>query len=114
MANPVVHFEIIGEDLKVLEGFYAGVFDWQISPVMEKYSVENTGTGIAGGIGGMGDARRHVTFYVEVGDVNATLALIEDEGGQKAFGPHPVPAGAIIPGFTDPEGHLVGLVQQPK
>jgi predicted enzyme related to lactoylglutathione lyase len=114
MGNPVVHFEIIGENLKVLEAFYKGVFDWQLNPVMEEYSMVNTGSGIAGGIGGMGDGRRHVTFYVEVDDVNAALALIESKGGQKAFGPHPVPTGAIIAGFTDPEGHLVGLVQQPK
>jgi predicted enzyme related to lactoylglutathione lyase len=54
-----------------------------------------------------------VTFYVEVADVEAALATIESKGGQKAFGPHPVPTGAIIAGFTDPEGNLVGLVQQP-
>jgi len=97
----------------VLEAFYKDVFDWQIDPVMDEYSMANTGSGIAGGIGAIGDARRHVTFYVEVDDVNAALALIESKGGQKAFGPHPVPTGAIIAGFTDPEGHLVGLVQQP-
>jgi predicted enzyme related to lactoylglutathione lyase len=62
----------------------------------------------------MSEARRHVTFYVEVDDVSASLARIEERGGQKAFGPHPVPTGATIAGFTDPEGHLVGLVQQPK
>jgi predicted enzyme related to lactoylglutathione lyase len=114
MGNPVVHFEIIGENLQLLTDFYKSVFDWKIDPVMEEYSMVNTGSGIAGGIGGMGDARRHVTFYIEVDDVNAALALIESEGGQKAFGPHPVPTGAIIAGFTDPEGHLVGLVQQPE
>ncbi len=54
-----------------------------------------------------------MTFYVEVADVEAALATIESKGGQKAFGPHPVPTGAIIAGFTDPEGNLVGLVQQP-
>jgi len=30
------------------------------------------------------------------------------------FGPHTVPTGQVIAGFTDPEGHLVGVVQQPK
>ena len=40
-------------------------------------------------------------------------ALIESKGGQKAFGPHPIPDGGIIAGFTDPEGHLIGLVQGP-
>lgn len=80
---------------------------------MEEYSLVTTGQGIAGGIDAMGQARRHVTLYVEVADVNASLALIESKCGEKAFGPHPVPTGAIIAGFTAPEGNLVGLVQQP-
>jgi hypothetical protein len=114
MPNPGVHFEIIGKDQELLESFYKSVFDWQITPAMEGYSLVNTGSGIGGGIGATGEARRHVTFYVEVADVEAALALIESKGGKLAFGPHPVPTGAIIAGFTDPEGHLVGLAQQPK
>ena len=113
MPNPVVHFEIIGRDLRLLEGFYKQVFDWQITSVMSEYSMVNAGSGIPGGIGAMGQEQSYVTFYVEVDDVGAALALIESKGGQKVFGPHTVPTGATIAGFTDPEGHLVGLVQQP-
>ncbi|HXR39368.1 MAG TPA: VOC family protein [Terracidiphilus sp.] len=114
MGNPVVHFEIIGENQQLLNDFYGGVFDWKIDQVMEEYALVNTGSGIAGGIGAMGEARRHVTFYVEVADVVAALKMIESKGGKLGFGPHPVPTGAIIAGFTDPEGQLIGLVQQPK
>ena len=32
----------------------------------------------------------------------------------KRCGPHPIPDGGILAGFTDPEGHLIGLVQGPK
>jgi predicted enzyme related to lactoylglutathione lyase len=113
MPNPVLHFEIIGENQQLLNNFYSGVFDWRIDPIMDEYSLVKTGSGSGGGIGAMKEARRHVTFYVEVADVAAALALIESKGGKLAFGPHPVPTGAIIAGFTDPEGHLVGLVQQP-
>jgi predicted enzyme related to lactoylglutathione lyase len=70
------------------------------------------GTGINGGIGAMVEARRHVTFYVAVEDVAAALADIESKGGKTAFGPHPTPDGGIIGGFTDPEGHVIGLVQR--
>ena len=113
MPNPVVHFEIIGENQQLLEGFYKDIFGWQITPMMDGYSLVETGSGIGGGIGATEEARRHVTFYVEVADVTAALELIESKGGQKAFGPHPIPDGGIIAGFTDPEGNLVGLVQQP-
>lgn len=114
MPNPVVHFEIVGENQQVLNDFYGAVFDWKIDQVMDGYATVHTGAGIGGGLGAMNPERRHVTFYVEVADVQAALALIESEGGKLAFGPHPVPAGAIIAGFTDPEGRLVGLVEQPK
>jgi hypothetical protein len=61
----------------------------------------------------MGENREHVIFYVAVADVDAALATIESKGGKTAFGPHPIPDGGIIAGFTDPEGHLIGLVQGP-
>jgi predicted enzyme related to lactoylglutathione lyase len=113
MPNPVVHFEIIGKDQQLLEAFYKGIFDWKITPMMEGYSLVDTGSGIGGGIGAMDEARRHVMFYVAVENVAAALALIESKGGKTAFGPHPIPDGGIIAGFLDPEGHLVGLVQGP-
>jgi predicted enzyme related to lactoylglutathione lyase len=111
MPNPVVHFEILGKDQALLESFYKSVFDWKIAPAMEGYSLVETGSSPGGGIGAMGALREHVTFYVGVEDVNAALALIESKGGKAAFGPHPIPDGGIIAGFTDPEGHLIGLVQ---
>jgi predicted enzyme related to lactoylglutathione lyase len=113
MPNPVVHFEIVGKDQELLEAFYKSIFDWKITPMMEGYSLVDPGSGIKGGIGAMAEARRHVMFYVAVANVDAALAVIESKGGQKAFGPHPIPDGGIIAGFTDPEGHLVGLVQGP-
>jgi len=112
-ANPVVHFEILGRDQKLLEQFYKSVFNWQITPLEENYSLARPGSGINGGIGAMGQAREHVTFYVAVADIKAALALIESKGGKTAFGPQPIPDGGIIAGFTDPEGHLIGLVQGP-
>ena len=115
MPNPVVHFEILGRDKKALEEFYTSVFDWEIQPVQKDYDfVKSSPGGIGGGIGAMGDGREHVIFYVAVGDVAATLALIESKGGKLGFGPHTIPDGGIIAGFTDPEGHLIGLVQGPK
>jgi hypothetical protein len=113
MPHPVVHFEILGRDQELLEEFYKGVFNWEITPATEDYSLVKPGSGINGGIGAMGEAREHVTFYVAVADIVAALALIESNGGKTAYGPHPIPDGGIIAGFTDPEGHLIGLVQPP-
>jgi len=113
MPHRVVHFEILGKDQKLLEEFYKGIFNWEIDPIAEDYSLAKPGSGINGGIGAMGDGRVHVTFYVAVADVAAALALIESKGGQKAYGPLPTPDGGLFAGFLDPEGHLIGLVQGP-
>jgi len=127
MPHPVVHFEILGRNQTLLEEFYKGVFQWELTPVTEDYSLAKPGvpgdrssstgwkpgSGINGGIGAMGAAREHVTFYVAVADIAAALALIESKGGKTAYGPHPISDGGIIAGFTDPEGHLIRLVQPP-
>ena len=110
-THPVVHFEILGRDQKLLEAFYKDVFDWEITPAMEGYSLVQPGSGIGGGIGAMGEGRIHVTFYVAVENIAAALEVIERKGGKKAFGPQPIPDGGLIAGFLDPEGHLIGLVQ---
>ena len=115
MGNPVMHFEVIGKDAQALRQFYGQAFDWEIGPAMETmdYSVVNTRTenGIGGGIGGSTDTGGHVTFYVAVPDVEAALSKIEGLGGKRLMGPEKVPEGPMIGLFSDPEGHVIGLVQ---
>jgi predicted enzyme related to lactoylglutathione lyase len=43
-------------------------------------------------------------YYVAVEDVAAALADIESKGGQKVFGPHPIPDGASSPASSIPKG----------
>jgi predicted enzyme related to lactoylglutathione lyase len=57
----------------------------------------------------------HVTFYVEVSDVEAALAKAESPGGTRLWGPDKVPGTGIELGhFTDPEGHLIGPTKSPS
>ena len=87
MPNPVVFFEILGRDKAALETFYAGLFDWQLTPVQgeapDTYALVSPGSGINGGLGKSmdGDAG-HTTFYVEVADAEETLSLVESRGGR--------------------------------
>jgi hypothetical protein len=57
------------------------------------------------------DYAGHVTFYVEVPDVEASLAQAESLGGTRVMGPDQVMEGLVIGLFSDPEGHVVGLIQ---
>jgi predicted enzyme related to lactoylglutathione lyase len=116
MGNPTMWFEVAGKDQQALKGFYSQLFDWQITDMeaMPSYSTIDTGgeEGIPGGIGAApnGDAG-HVTFYVRVDDIDASLAKAESLGGTKVMGPMDIPSGQIAL-FTDPEGHQIGLMTQ--
>ena len=119
MGQAVVHFEIAGKDGKKLQEYYAELFDWNIDADNEfGYGIvareDNTnadGIGIGGGISsGPEGYEGHVTFYVEVPDVEAALAKAESMGGTRVMGPDEVMQGLTIGLFTDPEGHVIGVM----
>ena len=51
----------------------------------------------------------HCHFYVDVPDVEASLAQAEKLGGTRVMGPEKVMEGLVIGLFTDPEGHIIGV-----
>jgi uncharacterized protein len=113
MGQPVVHFEVMGTDAAKLQKYYADLFEWKIevapgAPV--SYGLVD-GAGIGGGIGGSAETPQHVTFYVEVPDVEAALGRAERLGGSRVQGPDQVPGGPTIGLFNDPEGNTVGVTQ---
>jgi predicted enzyme related to lactoylglutathione lyase len=122
MGQPVVHFEVIGKDGEKLRSYYSELFGWEFGDVIgptnyatvqRDGNTNSDGAGIGGGVGtapeGYGG---HTTFYVEVPDVEAALAKAESLGGTRMMGPDKVPEANIEIGlFTDPEGHVIGLVK---
>ena len=119
MGQPVVHFEVIGKDAEKLRSYYSELFDWQIDAdnpmnygiVQRDGNVSADGVGIGGGIGqGPDGYAGHVTFYIEVPDVEAALAKAESLGGSRVMGPEKMEQ-VEIGLFNDPEGHLVGVVK---
>ncbi|MDX6307893.1 MAG: uncharacterized protein QOI06_939 [Nocardioidaceae bacterium] len=123
MAQPVVHFDIIGSDPAGLRDYYASLFGWTFatpSPVAEEISDPNEygfldlistadGAGIRGGIGGGRKYESHAIFYVGVPDVAAALERAERLGGTRVMGPATSPNGLVVAHFKDPEGTLIGL-----
>jgi predicted enzyme related to lactoylglutathione lyase len=119
MGQPVVHFEITGKDGKALSAYYSQLFDWNVDAnnpmgygvVDREQNLSPDGIGIGGGIAtGPDGYPGHVTFYVEVPDVEASLAQAEELGGTRMMGPEEVMEGLVIGLFTDPEGHVVGVM----
>ena len=113
MASPVVHFEVAGKDAKKLQQFYAGLFGWKIDAnnPMDYGVVAAEDSGIAGGVGPSPDGSRHVTFYVQVPDLQAALDKAETLGGKTVTPPMDVPGGPALAHFIDPEGNFIGLVK---
>jgi predicted enzyme related to lactoylglutathione lyase len=120
VGQPVVHFEVIGKDGAALQSFFGELFGWNIDTnnpmnyglVQRDENVTPEGIGIGGGIGGGPEGYPgHVTFYVEVPDVEAALAKAESLGGTRMMGPDEVMEGLEIGQFTDPEGHMIGVVK---
>jgi len=124
MGNPVVHFEIMGEDADKLRSYYNELFGWEFNAdnpqnyglVRREDNLMPDGVGIGGGIGSAPNYSGHVTFYVGVEDVESALAKAESLGGSRMMGPETVTGarGEVVIGLLkDPEGHIVGVASMP-
>jgi uncharacterized protein len=120
MGQPVVHFEVIGTDGEKLQKYYSELFGWEISGdnemnygmVAREGNVSPDGVGIGGGIaGGPPGYGGHVTFYVAVPDVEAALQKAESLGGTRIMGPETIMDTIELGHFSDPEGHVIGVVK---
>jgi len=115
MTQPqVIHFEIVGKDQKALQAFWSSLFGWTLDTSNPGgYGMtDHAQTGIVVGIGGTPDGSAgHVTGYVKVADIDATLARAGELGGaviMPKFSPDGVAQLALI---ADAEGHIVGLTE---
>ncbi len=121
MGQPVVHFEVIGTDGEKLQKYYAELFGWEIDADNDmKYGMVSRDSnpaadgnlGIGGGVaGGPPGYAGHVTFYVAVPDVEAALQKAEELGGKRIMGPEKIMDMVELGQFSDPEGHVIGVVK---
>ena len=124
MGQPVVHFEIIGQDPQQLRSYYGDLFRWKFdtsAPVAEPISEQSNygfvtrnttddGVGIPGGVGGGPSYHSHTIFYVGVPNVGVALKKAERLGGKRVMGPVKDPGkDLVVAHFTDLEGNLIGL-----
>lgn len=113
MPNPVVHFEIHGNDLEALEKFYTDLFGWKTQSVPEgDYTLAATKDGDLGIDGGLArsDAAPATIFYVQVDDPQAYLDRAVAAGG-KVLVPVTGMEMVTMARFADPQGNVIGLVK---
>ena len=121
MGQPVMHFEVMGEDGKALQSFYSEMFGWEFEKPEARTEIEyasvdreknlgENGEGIGGGIGTHPMGEKHLTFYVYAPDIEAALVRAEELGGERVMGPAEPMKGLTVGLFNDPEGNMVGVV----
>ena len=120
MGQPVVHFEVVGTDGDKLRAYYAELFGWEIdadNPMnyglvrKEDNPAPDGSFGIGGGVAGYEEFPNMVTFYVAVPDVEESLQKAESLGGARVMGPETIMDMVTLGQFKDPEGNMVGVVQ---
>ena len=115
MANEIVHWEVVWKDGKAAGEFYSKLFGWEIDTNNpQEYGVVAApeGGGVGGGVGGTVEGEPgHLTFYVGVDDLQECLDKVESLGGKTIMPPTEVPDMVTFALFTDPEGHMMGLVK---
>ena len=112
---PVSWFEVMGPDGESLVAFYSELFGW----TAKKYEIPgfdywemDTGSdaGIKGGIGTGAQGQSYTTVYAETPDLEATLEKAGQLGATTVIPPMSMSEGPRIAMFTDPQGHLFGVL----
>jgi len=122
MSGRVVHFEIPFDDGDRARSFYQNAFGWSLMPMPEmSYTMVSTGpTGeqgpsepgyIGGGMMARTEPFQGPVITVDVDDIDATLAKVEELGGTTVRPRQDIGQMGSIAYFSDPEGNLMGLWQ---
>jgi predicted enzyme related to lactoylglutathione lyase len=115
MTRPVVAFQIRGRDPKKLADFYKELFGWVMNSdnPMGIISIE---PGIGGPLPGPGGfllpGEPTTILFVQVASLRDSLEKAAALGGKRVMEPFDVPNGPTVAQIEDPEGNIVGLVQQ--
>lgn len=112
MGNAVTWFEVGAADDQPLVAFYGELFDWELRPAAEGYTMVDTrgDAGINGGIGRSRTGDPWAAFYVEADDPGALLERAESLGAKTVVPVTQIP-GITFAMFGDPDGLLIGLMK---
>lgn len=112
MANTVCHIEIFVPDFGAAQKFYGSVFDWSFREFGPDMTVYSSGDQHVGAFckGPVIDGNSP-SVWIQVDDVNETLAKVSAAGGSVVVGKEEVPNVGWSGTFADPFGSKIGIVQ---
>jgi predicted enzyme related to lactoylglutathione lyase len=122
--NPVVHFEVPGEDMARMQKFYTEAFGWQMQNMGADYNdyivamtTESDKNGplekgrINGGFYKKNEMGTAPSFVIGVGDINEAMDKIKAAGGEVLDGPTDIPNVGVFASFRDTEGNRLAVMQ---
>ncbi len=114
MSNhQIVHVEFATTDREASGHFYHELFGWNVQQMPEmNYAMFQAEGGLGGGltpVDGQMTKAGDVKVYVGTDDIDATLARVNELGGQTLVGKTEIPGNGWFAFFSDPSGTPVGL-----
>ena len=114
MGNPIVHWELMVNDVDKAKAFYASVFDWEWDETtFPGYTGIKTGSDPGGGMMARPEMAPACALntYFGVEDVEATLAKAVEAGATIIAPKTAIPGIGHWAMFADPDGIPVALFQ---
>ena len=135
-TNPVVHFEIPGEDMERMKKFYESAFGWKMNQLgkdMGEYVMVHTTETDEGGMvktpgninGGFykktnDPLSNHPSIVIAVENINEAMENVKKAGGQVIGGhkkdgsPDDIPGVGLFSSIVDTEGNRLSILQPTK
>ncbi len=114
MPAKVTQWDIHANNVISLRAFYTNVFGWKCSHPQnaDEYGWMFTQDGeMVGGIGQAGpEDTTGAAIFVQVEDVQSTMALAANIGGGTYWGPQSFPDGMVLGCISDPDGNGILLI----
>jgi predicted enzyme related to lactoylglutathione lyase len=118
MSNKVMWFESASADIPASAKFYEDLFGWSFVTDEEmNYTMTDTPPGDIGmGFSPIDEERGtppgSVLVYIDVADVDATIARAKEVGGQVLMDKMEIPTVGWMAVFGDPGGNRIGVMQR--
>ncbi|MBP1850213.1 VOC family protein [Rhizobium halophytocola] len=113
--------ELYADNGDTVFDFYAGTFGWQKDRAVDmgEMGVYQLFKLDGPALGGMMTKMPQMpmpfwNYYVNVEDIEAAIARVNEAGGTVINGPHEVPGGAMIVQALDPQGAMFSMTAPPK
>lgn len=109
MGLPIMHFEIASPNPESAAEFHRQLFDWSVGEGADRWLPAGP-DGRGKHRGGLLRTPEGVFPYVD--DLRATLEKAEELGGKIVVEPMPIPGVGTFAMFQDPDGVMIGLLEE--